>query len=320
MHAINAKETAAVERGLKKAKWLWEERKKRFIGLKTDNTSAIFNIRKGKAVKRLVGVTRSVFRRQKKLGLRVVQVEHLKGIENVTADMLSRMSLHWEFAMRSDVLGAVLKERRIEIDVDAFATRTNRKCERYWSKEWEEEAEAGPSGEEVGDRWGTMHIGVSELEGAVVGDGTETTRVVVQSGRDVRGDDGAAGEHLVVPATSGEVRVSFIDASQWRKHESVEKLVDGGVSRKLTTSDSPEPSSAEIRALVKTDRTVLLSKNVEDEGGSDTSPFMALRTHYEFSKRWSETNSSIQKVDQSAVWLSFATGRKLSQRQVATEV
>ncbi|KAK2942474.1 hypothetical protein BLNAU_22620 [Blattamonas nauphoetae] len=92
------------------------------------------------------------------------------------------------------------------------------------------------------------------------------------------------------------------------------------VSWKMATADSPELSSTEIRVRVKTDRTVVRSRYVKDEGGSAISPFVALRNHCEFSKRWRETNSLIRNVDPSAVWISFTTGRRLSQSQVALEV
>ncbi|KAK2963900.1 hypothetical protein BLNAU_977 [Blattamonas nauphoetae] len=62
------------------------------------------------------------------------------------------------------------------------------------------------------------------------------------------------------------------------------------------------------------------ARYVRDEGGSTISPFVALRNHWEFSKRWREANSFMRNVDQSAVWISFTTGRRLTQAQVAMEV
>ncbi|KAK2963678.1 hypothetical protein BLNAU_1243 [Blattamonas nauphoetae] len=92
------------------------------------------------------------------------------------------------------------------------------------------------------------------------------------------------------------------------------------VSWKMATAESSEPSSAEIRVLVKTDKTAMRSRYVKDEGGSAISPFVALKNHCEFSKRWRESNSFMRNVDPSAVWISFTTGRKLTQSQVALEV
>ncbi|KAK2954637.1 hypothetical protein BLNAU_10488 [Blattamonas nauphoetae] len=335
----------------------------------------------------------------------------------------------------------------------------------------------GSSSEEVGDRRGERRAGVSRLEGTIVGDETEKTRVEVQGGGNVRGDDGAVGKHFIAPTASGgsqglvhrrdsieEARVrreagllffrsihhhlkvdgrvtaiierTYKNVNLWRRawgwfaefcgergsrardiageqaqittivmsflvwmtereppHSAFpstaetiirmslqathpllggdhspnkyfrwvhSKLVEvkksspkydtmwsinmilhwaaqsarcrigeviqrraivlvlaytllrraelcsmtwGDVNWKMETSNSPESSSAEIRVLVKTDKTAMRSRYVKDEGGSAISPFVALKNHCEFSKRWRESNSFMRNVDQAAVAL-----------------
>ncbi|KAK2941592.1 hypothetical protein BLNAU_23492 [Blattamonas nauphoetae] len=75
----------------------------------------------------------------------------------------------------------------------------------------------GSGGEEDGSGWGERCSGVSRLEGTIVGDETGKTRVETQGSGNVRGDDGAAGEHLFVPATS------WGSQGLVRRHDTVEE-------------------------------------------------------------------------------------------------
>jgi hypothetical protein len=100
------------------------------ILLRSDNTTTIYDINKFRAARTLIAPLKEImnFVWERKIHL---QAEHIPGIENVTADKLSRMERSGDYELNQEVLDSALQEMGEKIDIDLFANTRNKKCQRY---------------------------------------------------------------------------------------------------------------------------------------------------------------------------------------------
>ncbi|KAA6358083.1 MAG: hypothetical protein EZS28_046390, partial [Streblomastix strix] len=110
------------------------------LKVKTDNTTACYNLTKGKAkvgLRRLVDQILLYIEEQQW----EVKFRHIPGINNTEADSLSRLAVSGDYSVDKQVLQQVLDEWEIQITMDCFATRRNAKHNRYFSIESDSLAE-----------------------------------------------------------------------------------------------------------------------------------------------------------------------------------
>jgi hypothetical protein len=62
-----------------------------------------------------------------------IKTIHIPGVNNNEADALSRLSRSGDYSIKNQLLHNQLKEWHIEVTVDAFANRKNRKTKRFFS-------------------------------------------------------------------------------------------------------------------------------------------------------------------------------------------
>jgi hypothetical protein len=100
------------------------------IIIRSDNTSVVFDLQRMRAGRSLFLpmklITNFLYQRH----LHVVAA-HIPGINNTTADHLSRLEKSGDYAIRQEVLDKGLKKIQATIDIDLFANKENRKCQRF---------------------------------------------------------------------------------------------------------------------------------------------------------------------------------------------
>jgi hypothetical protein len=69
-----------------------------------------------------------------------LRASHIAGVENTTADSLSRLERSGDYQLDQEVLDWGLRKLRVRVNIDLFATRQNRKTHRYLSVKKEEGA------------------------------------------------------------------------------------------------------------------------------------------------------------------------------------
>ncbi|KAA6395724.1 MAG: hypothetical protein EZS28_008745, partial [Streblomastix strix] len=101
-------------------------------GVLTDNTVAIFNLNKRRAAFPLVGLVNSILLLAEQQQWKV-EAQHIRGIMNKEPDSLSRLDRSGDYAINKDILHTALMKLKVEITMDAFATRINRQHKKFCS-------------------------------------------------------------------------------------------------------------------------------------------------------------------------------------------
>jgi hypothetical protein len=116
----------AVERALKKRIIIEGED----IQIFTDNSNVEFNLNKKRAGWRMRPAVKAFVQwlKERRLRLRCI---HVKGERNVTADALSRLSKSGDYHLKASQLQRIEKAFGVKAEVDLFATKRNRQCQRY---------------------------------------------------------------------------------------------------------------------------------------------------------------------------------------------
>jgi hypothetical protein len=65
---------------------------------------------------------------------------HIPGIANITADSLSRLARSGDYAIEQRIFDQGLQKLGVNLNIDLFATRRNRKCLRYVTAAQDDEA------------------------------------------------------------------------------------------------------------------------------------------------------------------------------------
>ncbi|KAA6385749.1 MAG: putative Transposon Ty3-I Gag-Pol polyprotein [Streblomastix strix] len=130
----NRRETTTILLALNYFQPILQHSHLRYLKVRTDNTTACYNLTKGKVkvgLRRLVDQILLYIEQQQW----EVKFRHIPGINNTEADSLSRLAVSGDYSIDKQMLQQVLEEWGIQITVDCFATRRNTKHHRYFSIE-----------------------------------------------------------------------------------------------------------------------------------------------------------------------------------------
>jgi site-specific recombinase XerD len=130
IHTSNYHEMAAVEMCLKHFLRIGSLREIRIINLKTDNTTVMFDVNKGRGAPTLLGPLKRIMALAQRENL-LIQANHVPGTENGIADKLSRLALSGDYQLRQEVFCRGLQELNTNVEVDLFATRQNKKVRNF---------------------------------------------------------------------------------------------------------------------------------------------------------------------------------------------
>ena len=131
IHHINYLELKAAYLALQ---FLCEQIRNAHVHLFLDNTVAIKYISKmGGRVTELNDLTQDIWKWCEKRKI-ILSAFHIPGVENVTADKLSRLtSTDMEWAIRDDIFELFMTKFEVMCDIDLFASRFNKKLPKYAS-------------------------------------------------------------------------------------------------------------------------------------------------------------------------------------------
>ena len=126
----NQRETAAVLRGLLYFKPLLQTLRVNAMSIRSDNAVTVYNLQRQGAGIALLKMTRAIFSTLQSLDIRI-RVSHIPGLENVTADALSRMDKTGDFALKPEVYQRAIGMMQLKPTIDLFAHARNAKCTRF---------------------------------------------------------------------------------------------------------------------------------------------------------------------------------------------
>jgi ribonuclease HI len=129
----NRRETTAVLKALLYFRPLLVQQNVNALALRSDNMVTVFNLQRQGASESLVYETRQIFSFLTKHDIRL-SVTHVPGIENVTADALSRMDLVGDYSLRTDFYNRGISALGVNPTLDVFANVLNKKCEDWIKK------------------------------------------------------------------------------------------------------------------------------------------------------------------------------------------
>ncbi|KAA6382784.1 MAG: hypothetical protein EZS28_021690 [Streblomastix strix] len=132
LHSSNQRELAAVLISLRNQQQTLTDWKTKCIPLKTDNTTTEFVIRKSKAASAILHLMREIFLLLNNFDI-TIYTEHLPGLENSTADALSRLSWIGDYQINPILLNEELHQINFQPTLDAFAHKTNKQLKSYCS-------------------------------------------------------------------------------------------------------------------------------------------------------------------------------------------
>jgi hypothetical protein len=90
----------------------------------------VFNLQRQGASESLLYETRQIFSFLLKMDIRL-QITHVPGVENVTADALSRMDVAGDYELKLEFYQRGVHFLRINPSLDLFATANNNKCQTF---------------------------------------------------------------------------------------------------------------------------------------------------------------------------------------------
>jgi hypothetical protein len=128
----NCKETIAVQRAITGLQQLPEGARIKSAIVRSDNSATVFNINRQRAGPTFSRALTRLLQTTNRLQLQLTAV-HVPGVDNVIADMLSRLSPGVDYGLRKDVLEQLQQEWGVRITADLFSSGWNRKHVKYWS-------------------------------------------------------------------------------------------------------------------------------------------------------------------------------------------
>ncbi|KAA6380789.1 MAG: putative Transposon Tf2-6 polyprotein [Streblomastix strix] len=139
LHSSKLRELAAVLILLRNQQQTLTDWKTKCILLKTDNITTEFVIRKWKAASAILLLVTEIFFLFNNLDI-TIYTEHLPGLENSTADALSRLSWIGNYQINRILFNEALHQINFLPTLDAFAHKTNKQLKRYCSPQEDNKA------------------------------------------------------------------------------------------------------------------------------------------------------------------------------------
>jgi hypothetical protein len=122
----NRRELAAVHMTLQRLVKIQDFRSLKSFLVWSDNTTTVYNLNRCASARSLVVPMKRLFSFLHRTQLHL-RAAHIRGVENVTADSLSRLSRSGDYSLRQEYLQKALQEFGIQISCDLFVSATNYK-------------------------------------------------------------------------------------------------------------------------------------------------------------------------------------------------
>ncbi|KAA6367064.1 MAG: putative reverse transcriptase [Streblomastix strix] len=121
----NAKEIKAIYYGLLRFEQVFEKMQDQAILVRSDNTTAVYDIGKWKAKESLIERIKQVFYLMKRLQLQIITI-HIPGKLNTTIDSLSRLCRSGDYTLKDGMIQMIGKTWNYMPQIEIFATQFNK--------------------------------------------------------------------------------------------------------------------------------------------------------------------------------------------------
>ncbi|KAA6401856.1 MAG: putative reverse transcriptase [Streblomastix strix] len=126
----NAKEIKAIYYGLLRFEQVFKKIQDQAVLIRSDNTTAVYDIGKWKAKESLIERIKQVFYLVKRLRLQITTI-HIPGKLNSTTDSLSRLLRSGDYSLKDGMIQMICKTWNYMPQIDIFATQYNKLINNY---------------------------------------------------------------------------------------------------------------------------------------------------------------------------------------------
>ncbi|KAA6384405.1 MAG: hypothetical protein EZS28_020069 [Streblomastix strix] len=126
----NAKEIKAIYYGLLRFEQVFKKMQDQTILIRSDNTTAVYDIGKWKAKESLIERIKQVFYLVKRLKLQITII-HIPGKLNSTTESLSRLCRSGDYTLKVGIIQIICKTWNYMPEIDIFATQYNKLINNY---------------------------------------------------------------------------------------------------------------------------------------------------------------------------------------------
>ncbi|KAA6362952.1 MAG: putative Transposon Ty3-I Gag-Pol polyprotein, partial [Streblomastix strix] len=126
----NAKEIKAIYYGLLRFEQVFKKMQDQAVLIRSDNTTAVYDIGKWKAKESLIERIKQVFYLVKRLKLQTTTI-HIPGKLNSTTDSLSRLCRSGDYSLKEGIIQMICKTWNYMPEIDIFATQYNKLINNY---------------------------------------------------------------------------------------------------------------------------------------------------------------------------------------------
>ncbi|KAA6370693.1 MAG: hypothetical protein EZS28_033779, partial [Streblomastix strix] len=102
------------------------------LAIRSDNSTAVFDIKKWRASTSLIKETKQVHQTIEKLGIQIL-ITHLPGVRNEIADALSRLSRAGDYKLKEKIFRQICLQMNLNPTIDLFSHHFNNLLPRFMS-------------------------------------------------------------------------------------------------------------------------------------------------------------------------------------------
>ncbi|KAA6358788.1 MAG: putative Transposon Tf2-6 polyprotein, partial [Streblomastix strix] len=128
----NIREIKAITQGLRSFTKTLKNLRVQSIAIRSDNRTAVFDIRKWRASTSLIKEIKQVHQTLEKLGIQI-QITHLPGVTNEIADALSRLSRAGDYKLKEKIFQQTCLQMKLSPTIDLFSQHFNNLLPRFMS-------------------------------------------------------------------------------------------------------------------------------------------------------------------------------------------
>ncbi|KAA6359614.1 MAG: hypothetical protein EZS28_044859 [Streblomastix strix] len=128
----NNREIKAITQGLRSFAKTLKNSRVQSLAIRSDNSTAIFDIRKWRASTSLIKEIKKVHQTIEKLRIQI-QITHLPGVKNEIADALSRLSKAGEYKLKSKIFQQTCLQMNLNPTINLFSQHFNNLLPRFMS-------------------------------------------------------------------------------------------------------------------------------------------------------------------------------------------
>ncbi|KAA6384379.1 MAG: putative Transposon Tf2-6 polyprotein, partial [Streblomastix strix] len=128
----NNREIKAITQGLRSFDKTLKNLRIQSLTIRSDNSTAVFDIRKWRASTSLIEEIKQVHQTIEKLGIQI-QITHLPGVRNEITDSLSRQSRAGDFKLKEKIFRQTCLQMNLKSTIDLFSQHFNNLLPRFMS-------------------------------------------------------------------------------------------------------------------------------------------------------------------------------------------